>query len=63
VVDSIYDRTLSVSDFALIINDCRRLFSFDLTTSDMKFIRRQTNEVVQSLARAAPCQASFRIFI
>jgi hypothetical protein len=63
VLDSIYDRTLGVSNFASIINDCRRLISSDLTTSDVKFIRRQVNEVTHSLARVAPYHASFRIFI
>lgn len=63
VVDGIYGRTLGVSDFASIINGCRRLLSSHLTTSDVRFIMRQTNEVAHSLVRAALCHANFRIFI
>jgi ribonuclease HI len=63
VVDSIYGNKQGVSDFNAIINECRDLLSSDLATSDVRFIRRQANEVAHSLARVAPCHASFCIFI
>jgi hypothetical protein len=52
-----------VSDYSVIIRDCRRLLSSDLLNSDVKFIIRQTNEVAHSLTRDAPYHGSFRIFI
>jgi len=47
----------------LVINDYRRLLSSNLAIYDIMFIRKQINEVAHSLARIAPCHASFRIFI
>lgn len=58
VVDSVYGKRIMNLDFGAIINDCCTLHVFDLVTSDVRFIRRQANEVVHRLARA-----SFHIFI
>jgi len=63
VVDNIYDSKQGIYDFHAIINECRYLLSSDSITSDVKFIRRQTNEVAHSLARDAPYHVSFRTFI
>jgi ribonuclease HI len=63
VVDSIYGNKQWVSDFNAIINECRDLLSSDLATSDVRFIRRQVNEVAHSLAWEAQRYASFRFFI
>ena len=49
VVDSIYKGD-GVSDFMAIIHDCRHLLMTNLANSDVKFIRRQTNNVAHSLA-------------
>jgi len=46
-----------------MINDCRRLLTSDLATSDVRFIRRQANEGVHSFSRVAFCHASFYIHI
>jgi len=62
IVESIYGNKHGISDFSAIINDCNRLLTSDLVNSNVKFIRRQTNEVSHSLARLAPCHASFHIF-
>jgi len=63
VANNIYGCTLNVLDFMSVINDYRRLLSSNLAIYDVIFIRKQTNEVSHSLARVAPCHASFRIFI
>jgi len=61
VVDSIYGKQLGVSNFSVTIKDCIHLLCTDLVNSDVKFIRRQANEVAHSLAREAPSIASFHI--
>lgn len=63
VVDSLYCSKSGVSNFSVVINDCRRLLASDLVTSDVRFIRRQTNEVAHSFARVALRHASFHIHI
>jgi len=63
VVDSLYGSKSGVSNFSVVINDCRRLLASDLVTSDVRFIRRQANEVAHSFARVALCHASFHIHI
>jgi ribonuclease HI len=63
VVDSIFGSKSGVSNFSAVINDCRRLLASDLVTSDVRFIRRQANEVAHSFARVALRHASFHIHI
>lgn len=63
VVDSLYESRSGVSNYSAVINDCRHLLASDLATTDVRFIRRQSNEVAHSLARAAPCHAYFCIHI
>jgi len=63
VVDSLYDSKSGVPNYSVVINDCRRLLAFGLVTSDVRFIRRQVNEVAHCLAKAAPCHASFYIHV
>jgi hypothetical protein len=43
VVDRLYGGKSVVSNHNAMINDCRRLLTSDLTTSDVKFIQRQAN--------------------
>ena len=50
-----------VFDFMTIIHDSRHLLMTELTNSDVKFIRRQSNGVAHSLAKDALCHASFPI--
>jgi len=61
VVDNIYGKQIDVSDFSVIINNCVHLLCTDLINSYVSFIRRQTNKVAHSLAKAALLEASFRI--
>jgi len=63
MVDSLYGSKSSVSNFNAVINDCRRLLTSDLVTSDVRFIRRQASEVGHSFAIVALCHASFHIHI
>lgn len=62
VVDNIYGKQLGLSDFYTIINDCIHLLWTNLMNSNVKFIRRQTNQVAHSLVREASPIANFRIF-
>jgi len=50
VVDSLNGSKSSVSNFSVVISECRRLLASDLVTSDVRFIRRQANEVAHSFA-------------
>jgi len=63
VVDSLYGNKSDVSNFSTVISDCRRLLASDLVTSNVRFIRRQANEVTHSFARMDLCHASFHIHI
>ena len=63
VVDSLYGSKSGVSNFSAVINDCRRLLASDLVTSDIRFIRRQANEVAHSFARVTLRHATFHIHI
>ena len=63
VVDSLYGSKSGVSNFSVVINDCRRMLASDLVTSDVRFIRRQANEVAHSFVRVALRHASFYIHI
>jgi hypothetical protein len=59
VVDSLYVSRCGVSNYCIVINDCKNLLTSDLITSVVRFIRRQTNDVAHSLAMAALCHVSF----
>ena len=63
VVDSLYGSKYGVSNFSAVIQDCRHLLASDLATSNVRFIRRQINEVAHNFARVASCHASFHIYI
>jgi len=63
VVGSFYGSKSGISNFSAIINDRRHLLASDLVTSDVRFIRRQANEVARSFTRVALRHASFHIHI
>jgi hypothetical protein len=64
VVDSYHSNRRDESNFgAMIIRECRRSFSSFFTNSQVKFMRRQANEVAHILARAATSLPSFHLFI
>ena len=63
VVDSLYGSKSGVTNFSAVINHCRRLLASDLVSSDVRFIRRQANEVAHSIARVTLRHASFYIHI
>jgi hypothetical protein len=62
VVDSLYSKRTYNSDLGAILNDCRTMLATNFVNSDVKFIRRQANEVAHKLARVALSLASFHIF-
>jgi len=62
VVDSVYGGSNSVSNYMAIINDCRHMLTTNLTNSDLKFIRRQTNNVAHNLTKKAPSNPNFHIY-
>jgi ribonuclease HI len=53
VMDNFHSKKHDVSEFGEIIAHCKRLFSSFYSNSSVQFIRRQTNEVAHSLAKAA----------
>ena len=61
MADNIYGKD-GVFDFMTIINDCRQLLGSELTNSDVKFIKRQANNVAHSLAKEAPHNAHLHIY-
>ncbi|GAU39501.1 hypothetical protein TSUD_68650 [Trifolium subterraneum] len=63
VVDGLNSKRNINSDFGAILSDCRSLLATNLVNSNVKFIRRQANEVAHSLARVATSSASFQNFI
>ncbi|CAJ2668641.1 unnamed protein product [Trifolium pratense] len=63
IVDSLYSKRTYLSDLGAILHDCRNILASNLVNSDVKFIRRQANEVAHRLAGAATSLASFHNFI
>ena len=63
LVDSLYGSKNGVFNWSALINDCSCLVASYLATSDVRFIRRQANKFVHSLARTASCHAGFCIQI
>ncbi|GAU31707.1 hypothetical protein TSUD_215080 [Trifolium subterraneum] len=63
VVDGLNSKRNINSDFGAILSDCRSLLATNLVNSNVKFIRRQANEVAHSLAWVATSSASFQNFI
>jgi hypothetical protein len=51
VVDSLYSSKSGVSNYTAVINDYKPMLAYDLTTSYVRFIRRQAYEVAHSFAR------------
>jgi len=49
--DSFHTRTVDVTEFGLIIEACREIFSTSFTNSQVEFIRRQTNAAAHALAK------------
>jgi hypothetical protein len=60
VPDNIYRTQSGVSEFS-VLSKCIHMLGTDLMNSDVKFIRRQANEVAHSLTKMALSKASFRI--
>jgi len=52
-----------VSNFSAVFNDCRRLLVYDLVTFNIRFIRRQINEVAHNFTRVDLRHAIFHIHI
>jgi hypothetical protein len=63
VVDGLYSKRISTSDFSAILNDCRIFLATNLVNSHVKFIRRQTDEVSHNLAQVATSLARLHNFI
>jgi hypothetical protein len=63
VVDGLYNKRIYRYDLGAILNDLRTILTSSFVNSHVKFIRRQTNEVVDRLAGAATSLTSFHNFI
>ncbi|XP_058758252.1 uncharacterized protein LOC131631477 [Vicia villosa] len=62
VVDSVTIPKPNDSDFGTITGVCFQLLTHSTRNFQVKFIRRQANEVAHALAKTAPSLASFHIF-
>ncbi|CAJ2632579.1 unnamed protein product [Trifolium pratense] len=63
VVGGLYSKRNFNSDFGVILSDCKVLLATNLVNSNVKFIRRQANEVAHSFARMVTSLASFHNFL
>jgi len=62
VVDNIYGEHVGVLEFSVIIRKRIYLLGYDLVNFDVKFIKRQANEVAHSLSKTALLKVSFHIY-
>ncbi|XP_058742674.1 uncharacterized protein LOC131615213 [Vicia villosa] len=62
VVDSVTIHKPNDSDFGTITRVCYQVLTHSTRNFQIKFIRRQANEVAHALAKATPSLASFHIF-
>jgi ribonuclease HI len=63
VVDSFHSLAQDYSEFGVIIDHCKIIFSNYYSNSSVEFVRRQANEVAHNLAKAATLSASFQILV
>jgi hypothetical protein len=63
VVDSFHSSVQDFSEFGVILDHCKLIFSNYYRNSSVEFVRRQTNEVARSLAKTATLSASFQILV
>ena len=63
VVDSFSSSSQDVTEFGMIIHNCKTIFEQYYVNSSVEFVRRKTNEVAHTLAREAASSASFQILI
>ncbi|WJX93691.1 hypothetical protein P8452_75185 [Trifolium repens] len=63
VVDSFHSLAHDYSEFGVLIDHCKSIFSNYYSNSSVEFVRRQANEVAHNLAKAATLSASFQILV
>ena len=63
VVDSFHSSKRDFTEFGVIVEHCKSIFSTYYRNSSVEFVRRQTNEVAHKLAKAATLSASFQILV
>ncbi|MCH88219.1 cytochrome P450, partial [Trifolium medium] len=63
VVDSFHSSVKDFSEFCVIMDHCKTLFSNYYGNSSVEFVRRQANEVAHNLVKAATLSASFQILV
>jgi ribonuclease HI len=63
VVDSFHSSNQDFTEFGVILNQCKLMFSNFYSNSSVEFVRRQANEVAHNLAKAATLSASFQILV
>ncbi|KAK2362141.1 hypothetical protein QL285_087230 [Trifolium repens] len=63
VVDSFHSSNQDFTEFGVILNQCKLMFSNFYSNSSVEFVRRQANEVAHNLAKAATLSTSFQILV
>ncbi|GAU48398.1 hypothetical protein TSUD_405430 [Trifolium subterraneum] len=63
VVDSFHSSKRDFTEFGVIVEHCKSIFSTYYRNSSVEFVRRQANEVAHKLAKAATLSASFQILV
>jgi len=61
MVDSFLSSRHDVTEFGIIIQNCKTLLRHYYENSTVEFVRRQTNEVVHKLAKAALLSTSLQV--
>ena len=63
VVDSFSSAHQDVTEFGMIIHNCKTIFEQYYVNFSVEFVRRQANEAAHRLAKAAISSASFQILV
>jgi hypothetical protein len=63
VVDNFHYLAQDYSEFGVLIDHCKNIFSNYYSNSGVEFVQRQANEVVHNLIKAATLSASFQILV
>jgi len=63
VVDSFSSAHQDVTEFGMIIHNCKTIFEQYYVNSSIEFVRRQANEATHRLAKAVTSSASFQILV
>ncbi|KAK2365042.1 hypothetical protein QL285_089842 [Trifolium repens] len=63
VVDRFHSSSRDFTEFGVIMDHCKLIFSTYYRNSSVEFVRRQANEVAHNLAKAATLSASVQVLV